>query len=43
MHGVMGSRLRQETLSTPGESGVMGNAGLEGGKLNQSGKPGLLV
>lgn len=26
-----------------GQSGGMGNTGLEDGKLNQSGKPGLLV
>lgn len=40
---TMGLRLRQEPLSMPGEAGVMENTGLEDGKLNQSGKPGLLV
>lgn len=40
---TMGLRLRQEPLSTSGQSGGMGNTGLEDGKLNQSGKPGLLV
>lgn len=39
----MGLRLRQEPLSTSGQSGGMGNVDLEDGKLNQSGKPGLLV
>lgn len=40
---TMGLRLRQEPLSTSGQSGGMGNTGLEDGKLNQSGKLGLLV